>query len=941
MRRDKLVGLVASMLLGALTVGLPTALLKLGADVVGPGALDSLPYRLTSPDDGSLLLLVVLVVAWLAWAMFTCSVVLEIVAVIRGLPTPRLPGLGGMQRGAAGLLAGATLVLSSPASSVHAPTARPLVATAASSPALVARVDAESAPVAKPPASLGPVVTVQRHDTLWSLAERHLRSGDRFREIVRLNRGVVQPDGRSLSDAQWIYPGWQLRLPADADHVGNSPGNEYVVKAGDSLSEIAEHELGNATRAQELFSLNEGKPQEQRGALVDPDLLQPGWHLTLPASVQASGTAYQADGTRTPELPPAADRPTWDEGTGSPVVEPQEPATRDAQVPVDGSGSDVIENRLVAEFGLGVLAATGLMLELRRRRRQQQRFRRPGRRIPMPVAAAAAMERTAAVLAEPMTVELTLSALRSMAQECRRLERALPDVLAVRVSKDSVRLQLHGEELDAVRPFAVDGNGMWRLKDSPTQCDASDPYPALLSLGVDGDEMLLVNLESVGTLSVVDPIGDVWRAAMAELRLGPFLQSSTVTEATQFSLFASAAPERIRSVRDPGQLDRELSSRLASGQELLGNTGNLRHARAFGVPGEGLLPEIYVLEEEATASQAPAWSGACLLSLRAERVEGVNLVVNGDGTAELVPLGMAFAPNVLPLEGLEHLTSLLATASEGATEPVSAEQETDVSAVSEALPDVPVATLDLRDAVDAPPRLRVLGRVEVENANDAAAPSRRRRATELVAFLMLHPGATGPELDEALWPGKRIEKTSRNPFISRARQWLGRGSDGQPYLPLVAEGGSYRLRGEVTCDWHDFVRFAQLGLDSGPQGLTALSAALDLVRGRPFLGVDPANYSWAEADAQDMISAVVDVAHVLAEAHLQAGDNLRARQAVAKGLLAEPCSEMLFRDAMRAALAAGDVEELERLTARLRHEIQLLDPDESVDDETVELLSAR
>ena len=305
--------------------------------------------------------------------------------------------------------------------------------------------------------------------------------------------------------------------------------------------------------------------------------------------------------------------------------------------------------------------------------------------------------------------------------------------------------------------------------------------------------------------------------------------------------------------------------------------------------------------------------------------------------AELVPLGIAFAPNVLPLEGLDYLTSLLATASEGATEPTSAEQETDVSAVSEALPDVPVSTLDLRDAVDAPPRLRVLGRVEVESANDAAAPSRRRRATQLVAFLMLHPGATGSELDEALWPGKRIEKTSRNPFISRARQWLGRGSDGQPYLPLVAEGGSYRLRDEVTCDWHDFVRFAQLGLDSGPQGLTALSAALDLVRGRPFLGVDPANYSWAEADAQDMISAIVDVAHVLGEAHLRAGDNLRARQAVAKGLLAEPCSEMLFRDAMRAALAAGDVGELERLTARLRHEIQLLDPDESLDDETVEL----
>lgn len=140
---------------------------------------------------------------------------------------------------------------------------------------------------------------------------------------------------------------------------------------------------------------------------------------------------------------------------------------------------------------------------------------------------------------------------------------------------------------------------------------------------------------------------------------------------------------------------------------------------------------------------------------------------------------------------------------------------------------------------------------------------RRRRATELIAYLALHPDASPYAIDEVLWPGKRVAKGTRNPFISRARQWLGRSPEGEPYLPLVVDGGTYKLRPDVSCDWHDFVRFSKLGLASGADGGMALTAALDLVRGRPFLGVDPATYTWAEADLQEMVSAVVDVAHML------------------------------------------------------------------------------
>lgn len=58
--------------------------------------------------------------------------------------------------------------------------------------------------------------TVRGRDTLWDLAERHLGDPHRWVEIWELNKGQLQNDGRSFESAHWIYPGWVLRMPADA-----------------------------------------------------------------------------------------------------------------------------------------------------------------------------------------------------------------------------------------------------------------------------------------------------------------------------------------------------------------------------------------------------------------------------------------------------------------------------------------------------------------------------------------------------------------------------------------------------------------------------------------------------------------------------------------------------------------------------------------------------
>jgi len=69
----------------------------------------------------------------------------------------------------------------------------------------IVAVEAEPEPV---------TVAVQRGDSLWRIAARHLGSGDRWREIFDLNRGRVQADGRTLRNPDLIQIGWVLELPS-------------------------------------------------------------------------------------------------------------------------------------------------------------------------------------------------------------------------------------------------------------------------------------------------------------------------------------------------------------------------------------------------------------------------------------------------------------------------------------------------------------------------------------------------------------------------------------------------------------------------------------------------------------------------------------------------------------------------------------------------------
>ncbi len=90
-------------------------------------------------------------------------------------------------------------------------------------------------------------------------------------------------------------------------------------------------------------------------------------------------------------------------------------------------------------------------------------------------------------------------------------------------------------------------------------------------------------------------------------------------------------------------------------------------------------------------------------------------------------------------------------------------------------------------------RINVLGPIRFENVPTDLAPSPIQ--AELLVLLALRGVCTGPEIDDALWQGRRSDGNSRWGLAYRTRRIvLSRN------LPQTPRGDSLRLGDGVTCD---------------------------------------------------------------------------------------------------------------------------------------------
>ncbi|MFB7452972.1 LysM peptidoglycan-binding domain-containing protein [Streptomyces sp. NPDC056194] len=240
------------------------------------------------------------------------------------------------------------------------------------------------------------------------------------------------------------------------------------------------------------------------------------------------------------------------------------------------------------------------------------------------------------------------------------------------------------------------------------------------------------------------------------------------------------------------------------------------------------------------------------------------------------------------------------------------------------------------------PTVLLLGRVVIEGAAGRIDSNRQSAAVELVSYLALNPGVDHHAIDDALWPGRLVNKQMRNAVISRTRSWLGKDAAGEAHFPRVQDTGDsrYRLAQAVTCDWKTFQNFARTGLARHDEdGELALRRALALVRGRPFAAIDPQRYAWAEPAVQEMVSAIADVAYELSTRCREASDYTGALWAAHQGLLAAEENELLHRQVFLAHHAAGDVDALREAAARLARINEGLGGGVDMEAETAQLLS--
>jgi len=232
-------GLAALAGVAILVVGVPVALASwvgwpLPTEVPTLSQIGDALRDTYIPDE--FLVKALAVVCWLVWIELVASLLVEAVAYVRGRKAGAVPFAGGLQRGAARLIATVALLGSLLASkglsgsdgfglrALAPPTSQPLVTLVADEPP----AEPDEA-VGRAGAAVGarlaprPTYEVQRRDTLWDIAERHLGDPFRWREIFGLNQGKVQPDGRCLTDPDLIHAGWRLELPDDAGGLAPPP----------------------------------------------------------------------------------------------------------------------------------------------------------------------------------------------------------------------------------------------------------------------------------------------------------------------------------------------------------------------------------------------------------------------------------------------------------------------------------------------------------------------------------------------------------------------------------------------------------------------------------------------------------------------------------------------------------------------------------------------
>ncbi|WP_047520615.1 LysM peptidoglycan-binding domain-containing protein [Microbacterium sp. ZOR0019] len=674
-------GLGALVVMGGILIGIPVALVMLAGNPF-PTAEQINAIISMRPDYGNVILFtkILPLLCWVVWAAFAGPFFVELGAAISGRPTrKKTAAFRGQQKLAATMIAAVGLMFAGSTVMAAAP----------------AQASTSDAPAA--------------------------------------SSSAVSMDANQLGVTVASHIGQTMTAPAEA------PVQQVVVHdvvEGDTLWDLAETYYGQGDRFVEIFNANLA-PQADGSSLTDPDLILPGWKMTIPG-VYSTAPAVEAPVAPAPTPSPDESADSVDQapvvddvdagggaggagGGGAGTVETRElgqsvdrPAV---EVAPDAEASTEIDASipLMTVGGIAGLLATGLLVALGTRRLRQRRRRAVGERIALPEPAAADLELEMNVVENPIAVEDVDNALRTLQAWAEDNGEQLPELLAVRVANDEVALYLAAPaQLPAPFESQSDDGMAWVVR--PGMATAPErptvsPYPALATIGTDvNGGFLLLDLEQIGSLNVVgdqETARGVLNALACEFATNPWSEQIHVTLVGMEDSFARDLDRiRIHQVEDVPALVRNLRADLEDRRSALDSygVGGVLEARTQATEMESWAPHIVILaktpeghlrDELAELVARMPRLGIATISNGDALVAGATVEVTSRDQAEYRSGGamppLPFRPQVLAGEELELVQSLFATTTL-ASHPAVLEEEHPAPAAPE-----PVAA-DLADA---------------------------------------------------------------------------------------------------------------------------------------------------------------------------------------------------------------------------------------------------
>lgn len=587
---------------------------------------------------------------------------------------------------------------------------------------------------------------VQANDGMWDVAEAILGDGSLHHELREQLIGQEVAPGVIFDDDTWvIHPGWVFTAPS-VQPSNAAQISTYTVVEGDTLAGIAERHLGHPDRWTELWELNANQPMNDGQTFTDPNLIMPGWNLTLEAVEAQVNDEPTVVEQPVPTLPaPIPDHAELDEpslptnveivpelalpapSTVPPRATAPVPSSAPAEVvPVPGSSAPAADEDSSNEFesvfadeqrsvwptlAAGLLLLTGLAETARRLRRRRMANVPVGERPVEPPAVAAGTELAITQREDADRLSTLRTLLRQFTPYAREYAEP-PPVRAVQLGTD--RLELLFTQPAPSPPSgwsSVDGGRSWthRFEGDATDTSRQLLTPALVTIGTrnddDGHEVLL-DLETAARVAIV---GD--REAALGLARSMVLELATRPLGVPIDVCLVGLHVDSTDLCDRVWTNTTVERSISAARQMLalhgtGDSDTITAARARLDEDDGDHdPQIFIidcaalstteqtsLEELMKLCQPSSGNAVVLIGEHADAIE--RITVDGEtGCWEQVELRV---PNVT-LEAAAQAAVMLDSAAHGLTEPLPRTLTSDASSTGHA----PTSGLESPTHVDA------------------------------------------------------------------------------------------------------------------------------------------------------------------------------------------------------------------------------------------------